>query len=95
MRVVKFVGQDIAEKMNPITTLGSMQVHINYAKEHKRTSMNINELRDDLYTQFGGLYYGIHRLMMYPADYDKPIYRFADYNSGMYSSRNAASKNDR
>ncbi|MBJ9953991.1 MULTISPECIES: DUF1615 domain-containing protein [Acinetobacter] len=86
----KFVGQDIAEKMNPITTLGSMQVHINYAKAHKRSSMNVNELRDDLYTEFGGLYYGIHRLMMYPADYDKPIYRFADYNSGMYSSRNAA-----
>ncbi len=28
--------------------------------------------------------------MMYPADYEKPIYRFGDYNSGMYSSRNAA-----
>ena len=86
----KLVGQDIAEKMNPITTLGSMQVHINYAKDHKRSSMSTNELRDDLYTEYGGLYYGIHRLMMYPADYDKAIYRFADFNSGMYSSRNAA-----
>ena len=86
----KFVGQDFAEKLNPITTLGSMQVHINYAKEHKRNSMSTNELRDNLYTEFGGLYYGIHRLMMYPAQYDKAIYRFADYNSGMYSSRNAA-----
>lgn len=86
----KLIGQDIGEKMNPITTLGSMQVHINYAKEHKRQSGNIAELRDDLYTQYGGLYYGIHRLMEYSADYDKAIYRFADYNSGMYSSRNAA-----
>lgn len=86
----KLIGQDIGEKMNPITTLGSMQVHINYAKEHKRQSGNIAELRNDLYTQYGGLYYGIHRLMEYSADYDKAIYRFADYNSGMYSSRNAA-----
>ncbi|WP_436897025.1 DUF1615 family protein [Acinetobacter gyllenbergii] len=86
----KLVGQDIGEKMNPITTLGSMQVHINYAKEHKRQSGNIAELRNDLYTQYGGLYYGIHRLMEYSTDYDKAIYRFADYNSGMYSSRNAA-----
>lgn len=86
----KLVGQNIGEKMNPITTLGSMQVHISYAKEHKRQGGNIAELRTDLYSQYGGLYYGIHRLMMYPADYDKPIYRFADYNSGMYSSRNAA-----
>lgn len=76
--------------MNPITTLGSMQVHINYAKANKRSSMNTAALRDDLYTEYGGLYYGIHRLMVYPADYDKAIYRFADYNSGMYSSRNAA-----
>ena len=86
----KLVGQDISEKMNPITTLGSMQVHIGYAKDHKRQSGNLAELRTDLYSQYGGLYYGIHRLMMYPADYDDPIYRFADYNSGMYSSRNAA-----
>lgn len=86
----KLVGQDIGEKMNPITTLGSMQVHISYAKEYKRKSGNIAALRSDLYTQEGGLYYGIHRLMMYPTHYDEPLYRFADYNSGRYSSRNAA-----
>ena len=86
----KLIGQDIGEKMNPITTLGSMQVHINYAKDHKRQSGSTAALRDDLYTQYGGLYYGIHRLMVYPAHYDEAIYRFADYNSGMYSSRNAA-----
>ncbi|OTG91610.1 DUF1615 domain-containing protein [Acinetobacter sp. ANC 3813] len=86
----KLVGQDFGEKLNPITTLGSMQVHIGYAKDHKRQGGNIAELRTDMYSQFGGMYYGIHRLMMYPADYDKPIYRFADYNSGRYSSRNAA-----
>jgi hypothetical protein len=86
----KLVGQDFAEKLNPVTTLGSMQVHIGYAKEHKRQGGNIAELRTDLYSQYGGLYYGIHRLMMYAANYDKAIYRFADYNSGMYSSRNAA-----
>lgn len=86
----KLVGQDIGEKLNPITTLGSMQVHIGYAKDHKRQSGNIAELRTDMYSRYGGLYYGIHRLMMYPAAYDKPIYRFADYNSGRYSSRNAA-----
>ena len=50
----KLVGQDIGEKMNPITTLGSMQVHINYAKANKRSSMNTAALRDDLYTEYGG-----------------------------------------
>ena len=56
--------------MNPITTLGSMQVHISYAKEYKRQGGSIADLRSDLYSQYGGLYYGIHRLMMYPADYE-------------------------
>ncbi|MDO5652167.1 MAG: DUF1615 family protein [Moraxella sp.] len=86
----KTLGQGIDERLNPITTLGSMQVHIDYAKRYRRANMNNDELRADLYSQYGGLYYGIHRLMVYQAEYDKPIYRFADYNSGMYSSRNAA-----
>ncbi len=86
----KLVGQDIGERMNPITTLGSMQVLVRYAQDHQKGHMSVNDLRDYLYTQYGGMYYGIHRLMLYKADYDKPIYRFADYNSGMYSSRNAS-----
>lgn len=86
----KLLGAGIDEKLNPITTLGSMQVHIDYAKKNRRTNMSNDDLRADLYSQYGGLYYGIHRLMLYQANYDKPLYRFADYNSGMYSSRNAA-----
>lgn len=88
--LTKYTGESLDEKLNPITTLGSMQVHINYAKRHRRANMNDRTLRQDLYGQYGGLYYGIHRLMSYKADYDKPLYRFADYNSGMYSSRNSA-----
>lgn len=88
--LTKLTGEALDERLNPITTLGSMQVHINYAKRHRRTSMNDRTLRADMYGQYGGLYYGIHRLMKYEAKYDKPLYRFADYNSGMYSSRNAA-----
>lgn len=87
--ITKIVGGDIAEKLDPINTLGSMQVHINYARDYHRNNGNSEDLRRDLYSQYGGLYYGIHRLMLYPANYPEPIYRFADYNSGMYSSRNA------
>lgn len=83
-------GKSLSETFNPVSTLGSMQVHINYASEHARSLSNTTELRDELYTRDGGLYYGIHRLMKYDAAYDKPLYRFADYNSGVYSSRNAA-----
>lgn len=88
--LTKLTGEALDERLNPITTLGSMQVHINYAKAHRRANMNDRTLRADLYGQYGGLYYGIHRLMKYHANYDKPLYRFADYNSGIYSSRNAA-----
>lgn len=86
----RLLNKGIDEKLNPVNTLGSMQVHIDYAKAHRRISGNDNDLRNDLYSRYGGLYYGIHRLLVYKADYDKPLYRFADYNSGMYSSRNAA-----
>jgi Protein of unknown function (DUF1615) len=87
-----FAGHDMAEYFNPVKTLGSMQVHVSYALDHPRELSNSNDIRDELYTQQGGLYYGIHRLMMYQTQYEKPIYRFADFNSGMYSSRNASTE---
>lgn len=89
-QLTKLTGASLDERLNPINTLGSMQVHIDYARDNRRANMDDRTLRRDLYGQYGGLYYGIHRLMLYQAAYDKPIYRFADYNSGMYSSRNAA-----
>lgn len=87
-------GRDLTEYFNPVKTLGSMQVHVGYALDNKiDNNLNTNQVRDSMYERYGGLYYGIHRLMMYPARYEKPLYRFADYNSGMYSSRNASIQN--
>ncbi len=88
--LTRLTGESLDERLNPITTLGSMQVHIDHARANRRANMDDRTLRADMYGQYGGLYYGIQRLMTYQADYDKPLYRFADYNSGMYSSRNAA-----
>ena len=85
-----FAGHDMKEYFNPIKTLGSMQVHVNFAFKHPRNSSKTTEIRKDMYTQYGGLYYGINRLLGYSTNYDKAIYRFADYNSGIYSSRNVA-----
>ncbi len=83
------LGIDLKQEFNFVKTVGSMQVHTDYAIEHKRGLISDNDLILKMFGHYDGLYYGVHRLMKYRADYDKPIYRFADYNSGIYSSRNA------
>ncbi|MBK7864108.1 MAG: DUF1615 family protein [Archangiaceae bacterium] len=75
---------------NPITTAGSMQVSVRFAEEHaRRIDRDPDGVRDELYTRQGGLLYGAARLFAGAAEQES-LYRFADYNAGEFSSRNAA-----
>lgn len=79
------------EDFNPVTTVGSMQVSVRYAEElAKKKKRDPNAVRDELYTRSGGVYYGSARLLSHEAAYSQAQYRFADYNAGVYASRNAA-----
>ncbi|MDP2311897.1 MAG: DUF1615 family protein [Pseudomonadota bacterium] len=86
----QIVGLDL-DDFNPITTAGCLQVKVDFAEDHAREHGTDRALvRDQLYTREGCLHYGVVRLLDWDAGYDKPLYRFADYNAGLYASRNAA-----
>lgn len=73
-----------------ISTVGSMQVSINYARDLAgKLGKPSSNMRSTLYTREGGVFYGTAHLLYYPARYDNIIYRFADFNAGHYASRNA------
>ncbi len=85
------LGKGSLEDLNPVTTAGSMQVKVSYARElDDLKSLSDDQLREYLYTRMGGIRVGTARLIDYPASYDDLIYRFADFNVGVYASRNAA-----
>lgn len=79
------------DKLNPIDSSGSMQVSVAWAQRRgKKDGIPRSTVRELLYTRAGGLRWGTARLFAVDADYDDPVYRFADYNAGEFASRNAA-----
>lgn len=89
------MGGKLFGGFNPVHTGGPMQVSIAFAEAHARAAPEYGGgfgkgLRNAVFTRPGGLYFGIAHLLDYPAPYQDPLFRFADFNAGHYSSRNAA-----
>ena len=88
------LGTRLFARHNPVRTGGPMQVSIAFAEAHVSAHpypFPVNgSIRREVFTRRGGMYFGIAHLLGYEASYTEPLYRFADFNAGRYSSRNAA-----
>ena len=88
------LGRSLFENRNPIRTRGPMQVNIAFAEQFAATRPYPYPVKvsvaDEVFTRRGSVYFGIAHLLDYRAPYDSYLYRFADFNAGQFSSRNAA-----
>lgn len=88
------LGRTLFSGWNPIRTRGPMQVNVAFAEQFSAGHAYPYPIKagidDELFTRRGSLYFGTAHLLAYQAPYDRYLYRFADYNAGQFSSRNAA-----
>ena len=80
------LGSTLFAGLNPIRTVGPMQVSVTYAERFARERPypypGSGSVRHELFTRRGGMYFGIAHLLAYRAGYSAMIFRFADYNAG-------------